>query len=253
MPFNVQAEAIAFDLDDTICDYKGAKEAALTHVANTVSTQLRTRQGFLASYRIHEPRLFKTVLSRAISIEEYQTRRFQMPLESNRLPASPEKIKELNSTYMRRCNEEIQLFPEVIVVLRGLRNFGVPLALIINGHSDGQRTKINALGLWRYFDSIIISSEVRAAKPDARIYQIAAEALNVEPRELLMVGDSLHDDYRGALHAGCQALLLNREASESTAEIITDLKEIKNRLAMNQDIERSSDHSHTSGREKTLS
>jgi len=230
MPFNVQAEAIAFDLDDTLCDYKGAKEAALTHVASTVSTQLRTRQGFLASYRIHEPRLFKAALSRAISIEEYQTRRFQMPLESNRLPTSPEKVKELNSTYMRRCNEEIQLFPEVVVVLRKLRNFGVPLALIINGHSDRQRAKINALGLWRYFDAILISSEVRAAKPDARIYQITAETLGVKTSELLMVGDSLHDDYRGALHAGCQALLLNREANESNNEVITDLTVVTSRL-----------------------
>lgn len=224
-----QAEAIAFDLDDTLCDYKGAKDSALMHLAATISKSKVVQEGFIAAYHLSEPRLFRSFLTKNISIEDYRTQRFHGPLTASRLNPSPTVLNELNAEYMRRCNEEVQLFPEALDVLRTLYAERVPLALITNGPSDGQRTKIHALGIDHYFDTILISSETMIAKPDARIYAKAAYSLCVNVNEMLMVGDSMNDDYHGALSAGAQAVLMDRDGRAAKVpgiKRITNLKEL---------------------------
>lgn len=49
------------------------------------------------------------------------------------------------------------------------------------------------LGLYEDFDDVIISSEVGARKPDARMYRKALKALGTRPEETLYVGDEQVD------------------------------------------------------------
>lgn len=205
-----QIEAIAFDLDDTLCDYRKAKEEALTHLANRISTNPEIQETFLNTYRVHEPIIFRAFLSKTITLDEYRHQRFKLPMEASGVHPAPAIIESFNSEYMRRCNEEVQLFPEALSVLNHLKTAGVPLVLITNGPSDGQRTKIKSLGIAHYFRSVCISSETGLAKPDKHAYTSAADALNIKVSNLLMVGDSMHNDYNGALAAGAKALLLDR-------------------------------------------
>ncbi len=55
------------------------------------------------------------------------------------------------------------------------------------------------------FDAVVVSAEVGMVKPDERIYELAAERLNVEPSECLFTDDS--DAYcQGARATGMQAI-----------------------------------------------
>lgn len=221
--------AIAFDLDDTLCDYQGVKESALLHLAASVSHNRSTQERFIAAYKLNEPRLFKSFLTKTISLEDYRAHRFSDALISCSLNPSPTVIRDLNVEYMRRCNREVQLFPESLDVLHYLFSERIPLALITNGPADGQRTKILSLGIGQYFDAVLISGEVQLAKPDARIFEKAAHDLNVELSSVLMVGDSLIEDYRGALNAGAQSVLIDREGhaqNKPGTQRITNLKEL---------------------------
>ena len=86
-------------------------------------------------------------------------------------------------------------------------NATVRLGLVTNGLSDVQRTRIARLDLERYFDTIVISAEVGVAKPSPAFFDIAFAGLGSPPRDsVLMVGDSLSSDMRGAANygiAGC--------------------------------------------------
>ena len=57
----------------------------------------------------------------------------------------------------------------------------------------------------------IISSEIGWRKPASRFYSSAATAFQCQPDEILMVGDDFENDVAGAIHAGCQAVWLNRK------------------------------------------
>ena len=64
------------------------------------------------------------------------------------------------------------------------------------------------------FDSVVLSCSVGLAKPDPRIYELAAEELGVPPQECLFVGDGANDELAGAERAGMRAALILRPGRE---------------------------------------
>jgi len=57
-------------------------------------------------------------------------------------------------------------------------------------------------------DVPIFSCEVRLTKPDPRIYRLACERLNVEPRECVYVGDGGSGELTGAAGVGMSVVLI---------------------------------------------
>ena len=64
------------------------------------------------------------------------------------------------------------------------------------------------------FDSVVFSCSVGLAKPDPRIYELAAQELGVAPEECLFVGDGANDELAGAERAGMRAALILRPGEE---------------------------------------
>ncbi len=89
----------------------------------------------------------------------------------------------------------------------------VPCALITNGPENMQRAATQEVGVADYFQTILISGaqEVAVRKPSARIFRLACERLEVSPEEVLMVGDDLKADVRGALNVGMKAVYVGSE------------------------------------------
>lgn len=100
----------------------------------------------------------------------------------------------------------------------------VPLALVSNGPEDMQRAAIRAVGIERYFRTILISGDrdVAVRKPHPRIFGLACTGLKSPPEETLMVGDGLEADIQGALAYGMQAVYLGGEAGEGY-DVVPDL------------------------------
>jgi putative hydrolase of the HAD superfamily len=59
--------------------------------------------------------------------------------------------------------------------------------------------------------AVVVSAEVGVGKPDPRIFRLAAERLGVDPREAVMVGDSLVRDVGGAKSAGMPTVWIDRD------------------------------------------
>jgi putative hydrolase of the HAD superfamily len=53
---------------------------------------------------------------------------------------------------------------------------------------------------------MIFSEEVGIRKPDPKIFQLVARRLNVQPAEIVHVGDNLRMDVWGAKNAGLKAI-----------------------------------------------
>jgi putative hydrolase of the HAD superfamily len=102
-----------------------------------------------------------------------------------------------------------RIFDDVMPCLRELKKRGLKLGIISNWDTR-LRPLLRALQLDSYFDSIVVSAEVGARKPDPRIFQAAAAQMGLPPAAILHVGDSLREDVAGARAAGFQALPLTR-------------------------------------------
>lgn len=113
-----------------------------------------------------------------------------------------------------------KLFPETRTTLDRLRSQGVELGIISNFDSR-LFAVLRGLDIAQAFDTVTISSLARAAKPSARIFQLAIDKHAVDPDEALHVGDSLRDDAEGAAKAGLKSLLLDRRDRHRGAHVPT--------------------------------
>ncbi|MCC9607283.1 HAD-IA family hydrolase [Blastopirellula sp. JC732] len=82
---------------------------------------------------------------------------------------------------------------------------------------------------------LFVSSEVGWAKPSPLFYGLIAQVLQLQPHQILLVGDDARNDYHGATAAGYQALYLTRDGNvpeDIEAEAtIQSLTEVVTRLA----------------------
>ncbi len=85
--------------------------------------------------------------------------------------------------------------------LRALKASGYLFALVADTQSVTARNVLRQHGLLDLFEAVAISAEVGCEKPDARIFRVALEALNIPPSDyarVLMIGNNLARDVRGA-------------------------------------------------------
>lgn len=113
-----------------------------------------------------------------------------------------------------------QLFPETLSTLTSVKASGMELGIISNFDSR-LFPVMRGLGIADLFDTITISSLAQAAKPSAKIFQLALDKHAVDPEEALHVGDSLRDDVEGAGKAGLHAVLLDRQGRSQSAGVRT--------------------------------
>ncbi|WP_031372048.1 HAD family hydrolase [Lysobacter antibioticus] len=96
----------------------------------------------------------------------------------------------------------------------------VPLAALSNGNADLQR-----IGLMPLFRFQLGAREHGRAKPDASIFHAACSRLEVEPAQVLHVGDDIEMDIVGGARAGLRTCWINREGRQwPHAELRPDLE-----------------------------
>lgn len=110
-----------------------------------------------------------------------------------------------------------ELFPDVLEALETLRP---RFQLGVVSNFDGRlRMILEQLGISKYFDHFVISSEVGADKPDPFIFERALELAGVAPNEAMHVGDDPVRDWDAATAAGLQVFRLDRPRN-SLADLV---------------------------------
>jgi len=110
------------------------------------------------------------------------------------------------SALARAASDMFTLRAEMIPVLAGLERVGCPFGILSNTcgiHWDHLRTGGWAM-LTGAISQIVLSHEVRAAKPDPRIFSAAAAAAGVAPERIFFT-DDLPEHVAGARAAGWDA------------------------------------------------
>ncbi|TDF92988.1 HAD-IA family hydrolase [Paenibacillus piri] len=93
------------------------------------------------------------------------------------------------------------------------------LGIITNGVSESQRKRLKAGKIHDIFKSIVISDEVGIRKPNKEIFNIALSDFSLSNNEVLFIGDSLQDDYHGAMNSEIDFCFYNRQNIEVSNDI----------------------------------
>ena len=94
------------------------------------------------------------------------------------------------------------------------------VALLSNAPSDVIRGILKGNDLEKYFDQLIISSEVGLAKPAKAIFELTLEKLNIEASQALFIDDSQYY-IEGAEKVGIKCIQFI-----STTQLTNDLKDL---------------------------
>jgi len=124
-----------------------------------------------------------------------------------------------------------ELYPEVLETLVSLKKRGLTLAVVSN--FDSRLIGIlEGLGAGQYLEHIFVSSRMGCAKPAREIFQAACAAHAVAAKDVIHVGDSEEKDFCGAIGAGLNAILIDRNAlvSKKAADTICTLDGILPRV-----------------------
>ena len=189
--------AVFFDLDDTLCDTIGTREA-------------RARRAFEYLCRADSTLDFEALVRRALE-----------PISEPRSALGVRGVlaelglldKETGAAALesvRDFYEPLCLFDGVAEVLEELSGV-YALGVITNWDSENeQRRKVEHLGLHSIFRHFIVSASAGYEKPDPRIFQHALSLAEVvQPSEAVFVGDRLDVDVAGAKAAGMRAVWFN--------------------------------------------
>jgi putative hydrolase of the HAD superfamily len=102
------------------------------------------------------------------------------------------------------------LYPEAAAVLEALHG---KYRLGVASNFDRRLYPVlEHLGVRRFFEAIVISSELGVDKPDSRIFTAALSALDAAPGETLHAGDDPEQDWRAAEAAGLHVYRVERPA-----------------------------------------
>lgn len=82
-----------------------------------------------------------------------------------------------------------------------------PLVLVTNFYGN-MPVVLKEFGLERFFGTIVESSVVGLRKPNPALFALGVKALNMQPDEILVVGDSYRKDIYPARTLGCKAVWL---------------------------------------------
>ena len=210
-------KAICFDFDGTLAEYKGDFNV----LGGQVFSSLGISQDYLPTAFAEFVKLDRTDGARDV-VDMLEHIALKLNLPQNDLSSTARLMIE------QYCSE-MKLLEGAVKTLELVKD--LPLAIITNGPGDMQRLAIRAVGIEDFFKTIVVSAdaEVATRKPNAKIFQIAAQRLRLEPSEILMIGNSI-DDVAGGQAAGFKTIsFAERHATASFAKNHAELRLILQR------------------------
>lgn len=194
-----------FDADNTLFDYNKAEDTALVKALQIHN--LPFEEGYKTTYQRINQGLWQALERKEIRPEVLRVRRFEMFLEA--AGQGVDIAEEISRVYIEQlalCTDMIDGALEVLQTLQKTSKF----ALITNGLTAVQRSRLSLSPIEHFFSAVIISEEIGAAKPHADFFNIAHERTGFPPKdEILVIGDSLSSDMRGGVDFGVDTCWFN--------------------------------------------
>ena len=180
-------EAVVFDLDDTLYGEKDYVRSGYRAVATGFPHVENMAQKLWAAFEARQP-----AIDAVLEAEGLAT------------PDNKEKALHLYRNHM----PQIALYPGVEQLLHRLAQ-QKKLGLITDGRPEGQRAKIQALGIAGLFQKIIITDELGGPayrKPNETAFRLMQQTLDVPFEETVYIGDNTKKDFIAPQALGMQTI-----------------------------------------------
>jgi putative hydrolase of the HAD superfamily len=206
------AKAILFDLYGTLIDIE--TDESMEEIYRGIAHYLTYQGVFLHRWEVRDRyyRLMKQ--QKEACSEEYPEidveaiwRAFLLQEGIQGAPARRKLALILAHIYRGISRKRLQLYPDVKRVLDELRP-AYRMALISDAQPCYALPEMKAMRLDGYFDPVIISAQYGFRKPDKRLTEKALAMMNLDPSEVIFVGNDMYRDVYGASRLGIKAIFV---------------------------------------------
>lgn len=166
-------KGVLFDLDGTLID-----------------TNELTYKSFLF--------MFKEIFDKELPKSEI-TKFYGKPLEESLSKFAEDDImlNKMISTYRKynKANHDslCKVFDGVVEMLEKLKERNIKIAIVTSKKRDMAKRGLKVTNIFKYIDVIITPEDTTKHKPEGETAMKACEILKLDPKEVLMVGDSPYD------------------------------------------------------------
>jgi YjjG family noncanonical pyrimidine nucleotidase len=196
---------LLIDNDNTLMDFNAAERKALadTLTAWGIPADDATCQ------RYHEinDALWKALERGETTQKLLKVERFRQLLAY--LGREEHVAADIAADYATRLGDHADLLPGAADFIHAVHG-KMKIALVSNGVSAIQRSRLALCPLTPLFDAIVISEEVGVAKPDPKLIEVALEMLGcTDKAQAVMMGDSASADIGAAVNAGVDSIFFS--------------------------------------------
>ena len=219
-------EVVIFDLDFTLFDSELSERQALS--ATFAKFNINVTDEILRIYRDFNSQLWMEFEKKKIELADLRTERFQRLCEEFDFDLNASGLADI---YEKNLGNYGGLYDGAEELLKTAKNES-KVALITNGLESVQKARLSNYELEKFFDAILISGECGLSKPDSLIFQQCLDLLGHKDRSsVIMIGDSLSSDIRGANNFGIDSCWFNPHGQDMdptcyptfTAESLADI------------------------------
>lgn len=181
-------KAIIFDLDDTLYGEKEYVRSGYQKIAEILPSVENAAEKLWKLFEERKPAIDELLKQENIVSEE--VRQECLRVYRNQIP-------------------NIHLYPGVKDMITEFRKSGMKLGIITDGRPEGQRAKLEALGLEAMVEHIIVTDEFGGPefrKPNPLAFETMKKLLDVEYSEMCYVGDNIKKDFISPKKLGMRSI-----------------------------------------------
>lgn len=208
---------LLIDNDNTLMDFNAAEKKAFRDTLTACG--LPVDDAVCALYHEINDAQWKALERGETTQKKLKVERYRLLLEQ--LGCTELDPVAVSAAYEQNLGSHADLLPGAADFIRSLHG-KMKIALVSNGVSAIQRSRLARCPLTPLFDAIVISEEAGVSKPDPRLLQIAMEQLGcTDKRQAVMMGDSLSADIAAANNAGIDSIFFSLKGNRSDAATYT--------------------------------
>ena len=214
-------KALFLDMDETLCDTKGANEQAKKLMGQAVIAQYGESldgEQFADAYvtgiyrdwtALQRQRYWPIIQQQSEAIFRIQLIR-DLLAEQGVGSVSDAAAQALQDGFDRDRLAAFDFYPGILEFLAQARK-SLTLVVITNGPIFSQVPKVEAIKLAEHVDHIIIGGQEPEQKPARSIFDKALKLANCDASEAIHVGDSLAADIAGAHNSGISSVWIQHQ------------------------------------------
>jgi len=186
-------KGVVFDLDNTLLDFMQMKEFA---VKAAVKGMIE------AGLLVDEDQSYKEIIAIYEEFGWENQQVFDVFIEKQVGYVEHKFLAAGIVAYRRAREANLMAYPNVNKTLMALTKAGIKLGVVSDAPSREAWLRIYYLNLYHFFDVVITFDDTGERKPSEVPFKMSLEALQLEPKETIMVGDWPERDVVGAQQIG---------------------------------------------------